>query len=85
MLKLKINLEDMIWDEDQLTTSAIKEFDEHLKKNGVNFTRRGKNVTYVGTEKQLLEAAFQEYQFWFADGPSFSEEEALEFIRERAV
>jgi hypothetical protein len=45
----------------------------------------GKNITYVGTEKQLLEAAFQEYQFWFADGPSFSEEEALEFIRERAV
>lgn len=84
-MKLKISLENIVWDEEQLTSEAIKEFEEHLKKTNVPFTRRGKNITYTGNEKQLLEAAFQQHQFWFDGAESFNEEEALEIIREMAV
>ena len=81
MLKLKINLENMY--DTTPTKAELQEYDSHLKKANIQFTRRGKTVTFTGTEEQLLEAAFQDHQFW--GGPSFSDEDALDFIRENAV
>lgn len=85
MLKLKINLNNAYGEDEPITTDTLNEFDAHLKKANVNFTRKGRVITYTGTETQLLEAAFQEYQFFCSGGPSFSEEEALDYIRECAT
>ena len=81
MLKLKINIENMY--DTTPTKAELQEYEAHLRAANVHFTRRGKTVTFIGTEEQLLEAAFQDHQFW--GGPSFSEEEVLDFIRENAV
>ena len=82
-LTFTIDLDTMLEDiEVDDVDTAVKEYAEYMTGEGVTFTQDGNTFTFKGTESELVEVLYKDQQHWGA-GFSFSEEDALEEIREQ--
>ena len=82
-LTLSLDLETILEDiEVDDVDTAVKEYMEYLKEEEIPFTQEGSVFTFKGTESELVEVMYKDQLYWGA-GFSFSEEDALEEIREQ--
>jgi hypothetical protein len=82
-LTFTINLDTMLEDiEVDDVDTAVKEYAEYMTGEEIAFTQDGNSFTFKGTESQLVEVLYKDQLHWGA-GFSFSEEDALDEIREQ--
>jgi hypothetical protein len=82
-LTFTINLDTMLEDiEVDDVDTAVKEYAEYMTGEEIAFTQDGNSFTFKGTESQLVEVLYKDQLHWGA-GFSFSEEDAVDEIREQ--